>query len=66
MNCFGVKIPYSEIIPVMSLSFVLSKAGLMTWIFSFRSSQTSFPFRFSILILFVNFCETAHVYLGIL
>ncbi len=66
MNCFGVRIPNSEIIPEMSFNFVLSKAGLMIWIFLFRSSQTSFPFRFSIFILFVNFCETAQVYLGML
>jgi len=38
----------------------------MTWIFLFRSSQTSFPLRFSILILFVNFWETVQAYLGML
>ena len=65
-NCFGESIPNSDIIPDMSFSFVLSKAGFCGKMFLFRSSQTSFPLRFSILILFVNFWETAHVYVGIL
>ena len=66
MNCFGVKIPCSEIMPERSFSFVLSKAGLMTWIFSFFVFQTSWDGRFSIFILFVNFFETAQVYVGML
>ena len=66
MNCFGVKIPNSEIIPVMSLWFVLSKAGLMTSIFSLLVSQTSLEGRFSIFILLVNFFETPQEYLGTL
>ena len=57
-NCFGVRIPNSEIIPVMSLWLVLSNAGLMTSIFLFCVSQTSFEGRFSIFILLVNFLET--------
>jgi len=66
MNCFGVRIPNSEIMPVMFFSFALSKAGFCGKMFLFRSSQTSFPFRFSILILFVNFWETAQAYVGML
>jgi len=66
MNCFVVRIPCSEIMPERSFSFVLSKAGLITFIFSFVVSQTSWDGRFSILILFVNFWETAQVYVGML
>ena len=66
MNCFGVRIPCSEIMPERSFSFVLSKAGLMTWIFLFFVSQTSWDGLFSILILFVNLFATVHVYLGTL
>jgi len=66
MNCFGVRVPCSEIMPVMSFSFVLSKAGLMTWIFSLVVFQTSLLGRFSILIFFVNFKATPHEYLGML
>jgi len=58
MNSFCFKIPNSEIIPVKSFSFVLSNGGFKTSIFLFRSSQTSFGERDSIIIFFVNFRET--------
>lgn len=63
-NCFGGSIPNSEITPDRFLSFVLSKAGLITSIFLLLSCQTSCDGRFSILTLFVNFVETPHEYLG--
>ena len=66
MNCFGVRMPCSEIMPERSFSFVLSKAGLMTWIFLFCVSHTSLDDLFSILIFLVNLLETAQVYLGML
>ena len=40
-NCFGGSIPNSEITPEIFLIFVLSKAGLITWILSSRTFQTS-------------------------
>ena len=43
-----------------------SKAGLITSIFSLRSSQTSLLGRFSRTILFVSFREIPQEYVGIL
>jgi len=48
------------------LSFVLSKAGLITSIFLLFVSHTSLLDRFSIFIFFVNFSDTPQAYLGML
>ena len=65
-NCLYGSIPNSDITPDKFLSFVLSKAGLITSIVSLLSCQTSRDGRFSIFTLFVNFVETPHAYLGTL
>jgi len=66
VNCFGVSIPSSEMIPERFLLFVLSKAGLITSIFSSLVPQTSRDGLFSIFTLFVNFRATPQEYRGIL
>lgn len=63
-NSFFFRIPCSEIIPVRSLSFVLSNGWFITSIFSFLSSQTSDGGRDFIVIFFVNFKETPQEYVG--
>ena len=65
-NCFGGRIPNSDITPDSFLIFVLSKAGFITSIFLFVVAQTSRYGLFSISILFVNFRATPQEYLGIL
>ena len=50
----------------MSCIFVLSNAGLITSIFSWRRSQTSCAGLFSSWIFFVNFVEMPQAYLGML
>jgi len=63
VNCFGGRIPNSEITPERVFIGVMSKAGLITSILSLLFCQTSCGERFSILIFFVNFRATPQEYL---